>query len=98
METESRTGRVDYWLSLRIPGTSGGSEFPEDVRYRLRCFCFLAYLPTEALQEAAETLKSMWEYYRVPFVPVRSLPTAPAQVIELGQSYTRPTFQVNEDD
>lgn len=98
METSSPTGDVGYWISLKIPGTSGGTELPEDFKYRLRCFCYLATLPNEGLQEAAEALKSMWEYYRVPFVPVPALPAPVGQIIELGQSYIRPTFHVSEDD
>ncbi len=98
METQSPTGQLDYWVSLKIPGTSGGTELPEDVSYRLLCLCFLANLPKEALQEAAESLKSMWEYYSVPFVPIPSLPTPLGQVVELGETRVRPTFHVNEDD
>jgi hypothetical protein len=98
METQLPTGRVDYWVSLRIPGTEGGVELPEDTKYRLRCFYFLAALPENALREAAESLGSIWEYYRVPFVSVPALPSSPTQVVELGQSYVRPTFHVSEDD
>jgi hypothetical protein len=98
METRSSTGQLGYWVSLKIPGTSGGTELPEDVTYRLSCFYVLANLPDEALQEAAESLKSMWEYYRVPFVPIPSLPSMTCQVVELGETTVRPTFHVSEDD
>jgi hypothetical protein len=98
METSSPTGNVGYWISLKIPGTSGGTELPDDFKYRLLCFCFLSTLPEQGLREAAESLKSMWEYYRVPFVPVPSLPAPAGQIIELGQSYVRPAFYVSEDD
>jgi len=98
METQSPAGQVDYWVSLKIPGTSGGTELPEDFKYRLLCFYFLTNLPQEGLQEAAESLGKMWEFYRVPFVPVPALPAPPTQVVELGHTYVRPTFYVNEDD
>jgi hypothetical protein len=98
METESPAGQVDYWISLKIPGTSGGVELPMDFKYRLLCFYFLAQLPQEGLKEAAEALGRMWEFYRVPFVPVPALPPSTAQVVELGQTYIRPTFYVSEGD
>jgi hypothetical protein len=98
METQSPDGQVDYWISLKIPGTAGGTELPADFTYRLLCFYFLSQLPKQGLQEAAESLGRMWEFYRVPFVPVPALPPLGTQVFELGQSYVRPTFQVNEDE
>jgi hypothetical protein len=98
METQSPAGQVDYWVSLKIPGTSGGTELPADFKYRLLCFYLLANLPEEGLQEAAESLGRMWEFYRVPFVSVPALPPPPTRVVELGQTYVRPSFYVNEDD
>jgi hypothetical protein len=98
METESPGGAVNYWISLKIPGTTGGLELPVDVKYRLFCVSVLAHLPEEGLQEAAESLSRMWEFYRVPFVPTPALPPLGAQVVELGQTYVRPTFYVSEED
>lgn len=98
METQSPTGQVDYWISLKIPGTVGAAELPEDFRYRLFCLCVVAELPREGIQEAAESLKSMWEYYRVPFVPVQCRPSPTTQVVELGQSFVRPTLHLSEDE
>lgn len=98
METRSLTGDIDHWVSLRIPSTSGGVEVPLDLKYRLFCFSLLAHLPNEGLQEAAESLGRMWEYYRTPFVPLGNLPAPPSQIVELGQTYVRPTFYVDEED
>jgi hypothetical protein len=98
METHSPTGQVGYWMSRRIPGTSGGAELPEDVTYRLLCFYFLAQLPDEAMREATESLAKMWEYYQVPFVSVPALPSPHTQVAEIGRTYVRPTFLVDEDE
>ena len=98
METESPTGQVDYWISLKVPGTSGGTEVPAEFRYRFLCFYLLANLPEQGLQEAAESLVRMWEFYRVPFVPAPALPPPSTCVVEVGPTYTRPTFYVNEDD
>lgn len=98
METTSPGGKVDYWISLQIPGTSGGMEFSDNFRYRLFGFYCLSQMPEAGLQEAAESLKAMWEYYRVPFVSVPSLPSPPALAIELGEPRVRPTFQVSEED
>jgi hypothetical protein len=98
METRWPTGHVGYWMSRKIPGTSGGAELPEGVKYRLRCFYLLGQLPDDAMREAAESLKNMWEYYRVPFVSVPALPSPIGQVVELGESHVRPTFHVSEDD
>ncbi len=98
METRSPAGQVEHWISLKIPGTSGGTELPLDFTYRLLCFYFLKELPKEGLQEAAESLARMWEFYRVPFIPVSALPPPTTQVVEIGPTYVRPTFHVNEDD
>ena len=32
METQSATGQSDYWISLKIPGTSGGVELAKTFR------------------------------------------------------------------
>ncbi len=98
METESPAGQVDHWISLKIPGTSGGTELPDEFRYRFLCYFYLDNLPEQGLQEAAESLVRMWEYYRVPFVPAPALPPPTTSVVEIGPTYTRPTFYVNEDD
>jgi hypothetical protein len=98
METQAPTGPVAYWVSSELPGTIGGTVLPEDVQYRFLCFYFLLQLPSDALREAAESLKNMWEYYRVPFVPVPCLPSPNTQVVALGQSSVRPTFRLSEDE
>jgi hypothetical protein len=66
--------------------------------YRLFCFSILANLPKEALKEAAESLARMWEYYQTPFAPLAALPEPSTQVVELGQTYVRPTFYVNDEE
>jgi hypothetical protein len=98
METEYPSGEMNYWISLKIPGTTGGTEIPEDVKFRLFCISILQQLPNEGLLEAAESLLRMWEFYRVPFVSTPALPPLSAQIVELGQTYVRPTFYVTEED
>lgn len=97
MAIRSPTGEVGSWVGHMIPGTSGGGELPEDLRYRLLCFWFLAHLPDEALRETAESLNSLWDYYRVPFPSIPRLPAPPSRAVEIGPAYVRPAFQISED-
>ena len=98
METRSPSGDIDHWVSPKIPSTTGGIDMHVDFAYRLLCFSMLTQLPREALQEAAESLGRMWQHYRTPFVPLASLPSPSTQVVELGHTYVRPTFYVEEED
>lgn len=98
MERRTPTGQLDFpCLRHRIPGTSGATEPPIDFQLRLACLLLLARLPNEALGEAAESLRTMWEYYRDPAVAVPSLPAPPPQAAALGREYVRPTFSLCED-
>ena len=98
METASPRGDVNYWISLKIPGTTGGMELPADVKYRFFCVSLLAELPEEGLKEAAESLYKMWQFHCVPFVPAPALPPPNTRVVELGQTSVRPTFYMDVED
>jgi hypothetical protein len=97
LENRSHTGPPESRISRLFPGTSGRAESLDDARYRLSCHWLLEHFPSEALPEAFDLLKSVWEYYSTPFVSTPALPSIQTQPAQIGRNYVRPAFLVDED-
>lgn len=98
IEVPSRRGngeRIDF---LRWPTrTSDDSDEISSFHIRLLCMFLLWEMPNRALEEAAESMISMWTFYRKAPISLPR-PTKPDAIpVRLGQPYDRPEFQASEE-
>lgn len=83
---------------LHLFGTSDTTELPEPILKRLLCHALLQRLPDEGLDEAAESLFHMNEFYRLPrYAPPPALPRK-SLTVQMGAGYVRPVFPVTEEE
>lgn len=86
-----------FALSFHLFGTADTTELPEAVLKRLLCHALLQWLPDEGLDEAAESLFHMNEFYRLPrYVPPPPLPRKSVPV-RMGKAIIAPVYPVTEE-
>lgn len=90
-------GEPRFVLGLHLFGIPGTVELPELILKRLLCHALLQRLPEEGLDEAAESLFTMNEFYRLPrYVPPPALPRQSIPV-RVGKTIIPPVYPVTED-
>lgn len=93
----SQPGEALFALGLHLFGTSGAAELPEPILKRLLCHALLQRLPDEGLDEAAESLFHMNDFYRLPrYVPPPPLPQKSIPV-QMGKAIVAPVYPVTEE-
>lgn len=91
-------GEALFALGLYLFGTFGTAELPEPILKRLLCHALLQRLPDEGLDEAAESLFNMNEFYRLPhYAPPPPL-LGKSLTVQMGPGYVRPVFPVTEEE
>jgi hypothetical protein len=64
---------------------------------RLRCFNLILQMPARGLDDAAETLEMMLEYYQAPVIKPKASPTPVSRPAVLSKRDIRPAFHIEED-